>query len=256
MSKNTQIQFKRGALINLPQLAVAEMAFTTDTKQLFVGNGAENLQVALLNDVTASLNAAKSYTDAAVTILDEKIQGEIAEAITASKPGVATADADGLMSKEDKAAFDAIKGKEATWDDKETVEGAQAKADQAEANAKAHAKGLVDKLVDGAPEALDTIKELADALTSLKQEDVNGLLDALSGKAEKEHTHAATDIIESADKRFVSDTEKAAWNGKAEVADVTNAVSVAQTALQGNIDTLAGRVATLEAVAVIDGGTF
>ena len=50
------------------------------------------------------------------------------------------------------------------WNSKETPEGAQTKADGALANAKGYTDTKVAGLMNAAPEALDTLKELADAL--------------------------------------------------------------------------------------------
>lgn len=252
----TQIQLKRGLAANLPVLSVAEPAFTTDTKQFFIGTAEGNVRVALFSDVEAAIASAKAYTDSEINTLDQKIQGDIADAVVAAKETVVTASKHGLMAKEDKIILDRLVSKEVTWDGKETVEGAQAKADAALVAAKSHAQGLVNGLVDGAPEALDTIKELAEAITSLKEEDVNGLLTALAGKAEKVHTHEATDIIQDATHRFVTDAEKTAWNGKAEVAYVDNKVSDAKIEVEGQVTALSQRVQALEAVSVLDGGTF
>lgn len=254
---NIAIQHKRGLQANLPTLSVAEFALTTDTKKLYIGADGGNVQVALTADVTANLTSAKAYTDAEVVKLDGKLSQNITDAIAAiPAAGKATTTKDGLMSKEDKVAHDALVGKQAGWDAKETVAGSQAKATAAETNAKAYARGLVDELVDGAPEALDTISELAAALQSLKESDVEGLTAALAGKAAKVHTHAAADITESATKKFVTDAQVTAWTAKATPADITTSVNAAKTALQGNIDTLAGRVTAIENKSVIDGGTF
>lgn len=254
----TTIQLKRGLFENLPTLSVAELAFTTDTKQVFLGDGTQNLQVALSTDVAASLVSAKAYTDSAIGTLDSKIQGDIATAVGSIDlvVPVVTATADGLMAKEDKVIIDRLVGKEEDWDAKETEAGAQAKADAALVEAKQYADGVVSDLVDGAPESLNTINELAAAIQSLEQEDVDGLIAALAGKASAEHTHAATDVIEDATHRFVTDVEKGEWNDKAEQADIDTAVAAAKGELEGTISTLAGRVTALESVTVIDGGTF
>lgn len=44
---------------------------------------------------------------------------------------------------------------------------------------------------------------------------INGVDAKLEGKADKVHTHEATQVTETTEKKFVSDTEKTTWNEKA-----------------------------------------
>lgn len=98
----------------------------------------------------------------------------------------------------------------------------------------------ISALVDGAPEAMNTLKELADAIsensdlmTALNSA-IGGKVDKVSGKglstndyttAEKTKlaglsnythpaSHPASMITQDSSHRFVSDTEKASWNAK------------------------------------------
>lgn len=73
-----------------------------------------------------------------------------------------------------------------TWNAKETTTGAQAKADKALADAKAYANQKVADLVGSAPEALDTLQELADAVQG-NQAGVTDLLQKVGTKAEKSY---------------------------------------------------------------------
>lgn len=73
-----------------------------------------------------------------------------------------------------------------TWNAKETTSGAQAKADKALADAKAYANQKVANLVGSAPEALDTLQELADAVQG-NQAGVTDLLQKVGTKAEKSY---------------------------------------------------------------------
>ncbi len=41
----SNIQFKRGVKANLPTLSVGEPAFTTDTKEFFIGDGTTNIKI-------------------------------------------------------------------------------------------------------------------------------------------------------------------------------------------------------------------
>lgn len=69
-----------------------------------------------------------------------------------------------------------------TWNAKETTTGSQAKADKALADAKTYANQKVAALVNGAPEQLDTLKELADAVEGNKA-GVSDLLTQIGTKA-------------------------------------------------------------------------
>lgn len=73
-----------------------------------------------------------------------------------------------------------------TWNAKETTSGAQAKADKALADAKAYANKKVADLVGSAPEALDTLQELAEAVQG-NQAGVTDLLQKVGTKAEKSY---------------------------------------------------------------------
>ena len=127
------------------------------------------------------------------------------------------------------------------WDEKETVSGSQQKANKALSDAKSYADTKIASMVGSAPETLDTLKELADALgndpnfaTTIATQ-IGGKVDKVEGKGlssndftnvEKQKLstlqnyvhpdkHDATMITESATKRFVSDAEKSNWNSKA-----------------------------------------
>ena len=73
-----------------------------------------------------------------------------------------------------------------SWNAKETTAGAQAKADKALADAKVYANQKVADLVGSAPEALDTLQELADAVQG-NQAGVTDLLQKVGTKAEKSY---------------------------------------------------------------------
>lgn len=68
------------------------------------------------------------------------------------------------------------------WNAKESTTGSQAKADKALADAKSYADTKVASLVNGAPEQLDTLKELADAIEG-NQAGVSDLLEQIGTKA-------------------------------------------------------------------------
>ena len=58
------IQFNRGTKANLPALAVAEPAFTTDTKEVFIGTAEGNVQVGDMLKSTYDTNASGSVDNA------------------------------------------------------------------------------------------------------------------------------------------------------------------------------------------------
>lgn len=68
--------------------------------------------------------------------------------------------------------------------------------------AKGYADTQISNLVNGAPEAMDTLKELADAIAE-NSDVMTALQSAISGKVDK-----------VSGMNMVSDAEKAAWNAK------------------------------------------
>lgn len=78
-----------------------------------------------------------------------------------------TIDASGNVSVKDNShehTIANVTGLQSALDLKETIEGASTKASTAESNAKAYANGLITDLIGSAPETLDTLHELAEAL--------------------------------------------------------------------------------------------
>lgn len=195
----------------------------------------------------ATLQSAKTYTDGRETeIRKDMVAGD---ATTLAQAKAFTTEREGVLRKElqdgDAATLQAAKDYTAA---RETA----IRSDMTSGNAAtlASAKEYIDKAVEqilnGSPEALDTLKELADALgndpnfaaTVTKQ--LGQKVDKVTGKglstedyttAEKQKlagiaagannyqhpsSHPATMIQEDASHRFVTDTEKSAWSGKAE----------------------------------------
>lgn len=65
------IQFKRGIKANLPMLSLAEPAFTTDTKELFIGSGTDNIKIAKqidLDAISKNLNEAVGISGTFTTV--------------------------------------------------------------------------------------------------------------------------------------------------------------------------------------------
>lgn len=115
------------------------------------------------------------------------------------------------------------------------------KADKTGVYTKAETDSRIQAVVGAAPAALDTLAEIAtrlgndaDAVAALtaavaakadrietesylsQKADYAATQAALAGKAPTVHGHAASDIGQDATHRFVTDTEKAAWNAKAD----------------------------------------
>lgn len=86
-------------------------------------------------------------------------------------------------------------GKVAEWDAKETTDGSQAKATKALNDAKKYSDGLITNLVGTAPEALNTIEEIAAALKG-DAAVVDSLTAQIAGKADKTHQHKLADITD------------------------------------------------------------
>ena len=112
-------------------------------------------------------------------------------------------------------------------------------------DAKSYADEKIAALVDSAPEAMDTLNELAKAITDhedVYQAYVQHVAGELAKKVDKIENH-----------RLVSETEIAAWNAKAEVADVEQALKDAKeytdqeiAKVNEDVEALEGRVDSLE----------
>lgn len=240
-------------------------AFTTEREGV--------LRKELQDGDAATLQAAKDYTAARETAIRKDMTDGDAATLTQAK--AFTTEREGVLRKElqdgDTATLNAAKGhtndreaavrKDFAAADASTLQAAKdhtaaretaIRSDMTSGNAAtlASAKEYIDKAVEqilnGSPEALDTLKELADAIgndpnfaaTVTKQ--LGQKVDKVTGKglstedyttAEKQKlagiaagannyqhpsSHPATMIQEDASHRFVTDTEKSAWSGKAE----------------------------------------
>lgn len=114
-------------------------------------------------------------------------------------------------------------------------------------NIKQYVDDLINGLINGAPEALDTLKEIADKLSD-NDDAVAGIINTLANKVDKESdkglstndyttseknklagiaenannythpaSHTANMITQDSTHRFVTDAEKAAWNGRSNI---------------------------------------
>lgn len=111
--------------------------------------------------------------------------------------------------------------------------------------AKDYTDGKISSLINGAPEAMDTLKELADAIANngnvmaALQSAIGGKVDKADGKglSTEDYTteektklaglsnythpssHAANMITQDSTHRFVTDSEKSTWNNKLSATD-------------------------------------
>ena len=214
---------------------------------------------ALTTGDAATLQSAKTYADGKVA--DEATQREQGDAATlqAAKTytDAETARAEGKVAAE--AALreqgDAATLQEANEHTGSLVASEQAARESGDRTTLQSAKDYVDKaiaeLVDGSPAALDTLKELSAALgddpnfAATVAGQIGQKVDKVTGKglstedyttAEKSKlagiatgannyvhpsAHPASIITQDASHRFVTDTEKSTWNGKASTAVAT-----------------------------------
>ena len=104
--------------------------------------------------------------------------------------------------------------------------------------AKLHAETKIAELVDSAPEAMNTLKELADAIT-----DHQGVYDAYVAQVAKQ-METKVDKVEGS--RLITDTEAAQYAAKADVAQVESAKQEAKTYADGKVDPVSTKVTSLE----------
>lgn len=208
-------------------------------------------ETAIRKDMTdgdaATLSSAKAFTTEREGVLRREQQdGDAATLASANE----YTDGREAAIRKDFAAADASTlqaAKDHTAARETTIRSDMTSGDAATlASAKEYVDKAVEQILNGSPEALDTLKELADALgndpnfaaTVTKQ--LGQKVDKVTGKglstedyttAEKQKlagiaagannylhpsSHPATMIQEDASHRFVTDTEKSAWSGKAD----------------------------------------
>ena len=178
----------------------------------------------------ATLSSAKSYTDTSVAAeAEERTQGDAATLRAANE-------------HTDAAVAEEASARESG--DRATLQSAKDYVDKA-----------IAELVDGSPAALDTLKELSAALGNdpnfattvatqigrkvdkvtgkgLSTEDYTSeekakLAGVAAGANNYQHpaTHPASVIVQDSTHRFVTDTEKTTWNGKASTAVATQSAN-------------------------------
>lgn len=240
----------------------------------------------------ATLSSAKSYTDTSVAAeAEERTQGDAAT-LSSAKTYTDTAVADEAQKRGQGDAATLRAANEHT--DAAVAEEASARESGDRATLQS-AKDYVDKaiaeLVDGSPAALDTLKELSAALGNdpnfattvatqigrkvdkvagkgLSTEDYTSeekakLAGISSGANNYRHpaSHPASMIEQDATHRFITDTERSTWNGKASTAvatqsanglmssadkkkldDLTDGEVIIQCSIPGMIDAMAAKM--------------
>ena len=204
----------------------------------------------------AAIKAAQDAADQAQREVDA-VEGRMDAAEQAIGVLNGGEDQEGSVAKAVKDAVDPV---QADLDELEAVVGGPAEGENpatglhkivADGDAKAlqDAKTYTDEqitaLVDSAPEAMNTLRELAEEIEA-HQDVYDAYVAEVSAALDKK-----VDKIEN--HRLVSETEIAAWNAKAEVADVEQALEDAKdytdaeiAKVNGDADLLEGRVEVLE----------
>ena len=208
-------------------------------------------ETAIRSDMTAgdaaTLTQAKAFTTEREGVLREELQDGDTATLNAAKGH--TNDREAAVRK-DFAAADASTlqaAKDHTAARETAIRSDMTSGDAATlASAKEYIDKAVEQILNGSPEALDTLKELADALgndpnfaTTVTRQ-LGQKVDKVAGKglstedyttADKQklagiaagannyqhpESHPATMIAEDASHRFVTDAEKSTWNSKAD----------------------------------------
>mgnify|MGYP000206921333 FL=1 len=240
------------------ELAAGDAATLQSAKTYADGKVADEATLREQGDA-ATLQSAKTYTDAE-TARAEGEEAAIRNELTAGDAATLQSGktyADGKVAAE--AALreqgDAATLQEANEHTGSLVASEQAARESGDRTTLQSAKDYVDKaiaeLVDGSPAALDTLKELSAALgddpnfAATVAGQIGQKVDKVTGKglstedyttAEKSKlagiatgannyvhpsAHPASIITQDASHRFVTDTEKSTWNGKASTAVAT-----------------------------------
>lgn len=122
-----------------------------------------------------------------------------------------------------------------TWNAKETTTGAQSKADAALTAAKSYADTKIANLVGSAPEALDTLQELAAAVQG-NQAGVTDLLQQVGTKAEKTYV----------DQKLATKANSSHTHNASEVTAMTGYSKPSATSAISTTDTLNAAIGKLE----------
>ena len=203
-----------------------------------------------------TLQAAKNYTDTSVAAEAEERTQDDATTLSSAKTYTDTSVADEAQKR---GQGDAATLQSANSHADAAVASEKSARESGDRTTLESAKAYVDKaiaeLVDGSPAALDTLKELSAALGNdpnfattvatqigqkvdkvagkgLSTEDYTSeekakLAGVAAGANNYQHpaTHPASVIVQDSTHRFVTDTEKTTWNGKASTAVATQSAN-------------------------------
>ena len=207
---------------------------------------------ALKGKVTA-LETSDAEQTKKITALETKTSGHDTS-IAANTAAIAklngTATTDGSVAKAVKDAVDPLKASVSTLEGKI---GEEAKGDVAATGlykkiadgdkatldaAKLHAETKIAELVDSAPEAMNTLKELADAITEHK-----GVYDAYVAQVTKQ-METKVDKVDGS--RLITEAEAAQYAAKADVSQVNSAKEEAKSYADSKVAPVSTKVTTLE----------
>ena len=222
-----------------------------ETRATGVEGGLQNAINAINNETTGILAKAKEYTDGksadlnasveALEAKDTELQTAIDNEVQARTNAIATLNGadtvEGSVAKKIKDVVDPVKADVESLQTDVAANTASINAINNEttgilANAKKYADGKITALVDSAPEAMNTLGELATAIQNhndVYDAYVSTVSTQLDGKVDKE-----------SGKRLISETEATAFAAKAEVSDVDDALAEAKS----YTDTEIGKVKT------------
>lgn len=193
----------------------------------------------------ASTSAVTTTTNGLMTKEDKtKLNGISANANNYSHPANHPAS---IITQDTNNRF-VTDAEKSTWNGKETTSGAQTKANTALTTAKAYTDTKIADVIGGAPDALNTLKELGDALAAHENE-YDALLSTVGAKAEK--TYVDTELGKKANSSHGTHVSYGG-NGSATTVSRSDHSHAAQTSVTGN----AGTATKLATSRTINGVAF
>lgn len=220
----------------------------TDSKVTEVNSANEALQGKVTALETKDAEQTKKIT--ALEAKDLTHDNSIAANTAAIAKLNGNATTDGSVAKAVKDAVDPLKASVSTLNGKI---GEEAKGDVAATGlykkiadgdkttleaAKQHAEAKIAELVDSAPEAMNTLKELADAITQHE-----GVYDAYVAQVAEQMKGKVDKVAGS---RLITEAEAAQYAAKADVSQVDSAKQEAKTYADGKVAPVSAKVSTLE----------
>ena len=208
-----------------------------ETRATGVESGLQTAINAINNETTGILAKAKEYTDGkssdlttsveALEAKDTELQAAIDAEVQARTTAINTLNGadtvEGSVDKKIKDALDPVKTDVASLQTEVAANTAAITTGDTQTltAAKAYADEKITTLVDGAPDAMNTLNELATAI-----KDHNDVYDAYVNTVS---TELAKKVEKEEGKRLIAETEATAFAAKAEVSDVNNALDEAKS---------------------------